>query len=187
MFYVYLLYRASDRSVVYVGKGNGARSDWHNRAGAQHTNPMLRGMYAKDGPFIVEHVFETLNENEAHARERFLISLYGRRDLRRGTLANLTDGGEGTSGRPHSADTRAKISDVKRARFIEREGRSGSTRIATPGRKPGGSQGRLWADDTRSKLSAAAMGNKGRSGQKISDETKAKMSEARRLYWATRT
>jgi len=43
-------------------------------------------------------VFETEDEAEAFAKEIELIALYGRRTLKKGTLFNLTDGGEGGSG-----------------------------------------------------------------------------------------
>lgn len=36
---------------------------------------------------------------EAKVKEIELISLYGRRDLGKGTLVNFTDGGEGTQGK----------------------------------------------------------------------------------------
>jgi hypothetical protein len=46
----------------------------------------------------VERIFETNDEQEAFAKEMQLIDLYGRRDLKTGTLFNRTDGGEGPSG-----------------------------------------------------------------------------------------
>ena len=47
-------------------------------------------------------------EADALAAEQFLISYYGRKDLGTGCLINMTDGGEGTSGRVHSEETRHK-------------------------------------------------------------------------------
>ena len=65
----------------------------------------------------VEHE-EFATRAEAAAREIELIALYGRRDLGRGPLTNLTNGGEygapGSTfnvGRKHSAETRAKLSE----------------------------------------------------------------------------
>jgi hypothetical protein len=48
------------------------------------------------------------SEGDAFDAERFLISFYGRRDIGTGCLANLTDGGEGTSGIVNSEATREK-------------------------------------------------------------------------------
>jgi hypothetical protein len=50
------------------------------------------------------------NEEEAFSMERDLIAQYGRRDLRTGSLCNLTDGGQGTAGR--------KWTDEQRQRFF---------------------------------------------------------------------
>jgi hypothetical protein len=54
-------------------------------------------------------VFETEDEQAAFDKEVELIALYGRRDLGRGALFNLTDGGEGASGSIRTAEQKKLI------------------------------------------------------------------------------
>lgn len=103
MFYVYV-YRdprpTKNNQPVYVGKGTGDRDLSHWSRGS-HSKPLqdflshLRAAGLKPG---VARVFETAVESEAFAKEIELITLYGRRNLKTGTLFNLTNGGEGGSG-----------------------------------------------------------------------------------------
>jgi hypothetical protein len=103
MFYVYV-YRdprpTKNMQPVYIGKGTGDRDLSHWSRGS-HNKPLqdflshLRSIGAQP---ICARVFETENEAEAFAKEVELIKLYGRRDLKTGTLFNRTDGGEGAFG-----------------------------------------------------------------------------------------
>ena len=103
MFYVYVYYDPRPLKLnqpVYVGKGTGDRDISHWSRGS-HNKPFQdfishlkqRGLIA-----TCQRVFETENEQEAFDKEVELIELYGRRDLKTGTLFNRTDGGEGASG-----------------------------------------------------------------------------------------
>ena len=85
---------------VYVGKGTGDRDLSHWSRGS-HNKPLqdfLSHLRGRNMTALVERVFETDDEQEAFAKEMQLIELYGRRDLKTGTLFNRTDGGEGPSG-----------------------------------------------------------------------------------------
>lgn len=103
MFYVYVYYDPRPLKLnqpVYVGKGTGDRDISHWSRGS-HNKPFQdfishlkqRGLIA-----TCQRVFETESEQEAFDKEVELIELYGRRDLKTGTLFNRTDGGEGASG-----------------------------------------------------------------------------------------
>ena len=100
-FYVYVLHRP-DGQPFYVGKGIGDRC-LHHEAEARTTRRLthklnvIRAIHRRG--FAVGYLLESFHDTEAdaHARERELIGLIGRHDLKRGPLTNQTDGGEGTS------------------------------------------------------------------------------------------
>lgn len=62
---------------------------------------------AKKG-YDVEVLFDNLSWEEACEKEREFIALYGRKDMKTGTLVNMTDGGEGTVGYRHTDETKEK-------------------------------------------------------------------------------
>lgn len=101
MFYVYV-YRdprpSKNLQPIYVGKGVGDRA-WQHWKKRVVKNPMFGSLLAKIRHMglapIIDIVFETEVEQEAFDEEVRLIALYGRRDLKKGTLVNKTDGGDG--------------------------------------------------------------------------------------------
>jgi len=150
VYYVYAYIRKSNGTPYYIGKGKGNRAYHKN-----HTTPI-----PKDRSKII--IMESnLSELGAFALERFYIRWYGRKDLNNGILINLTDGGDGPSGRILSNETKAKMSVAKKN----------------------------MSDETKAKMSASAIGRKhspesiakssiARIGSKRSDEAKSKMSKA---------
>jgi hypothetical protein len=94
-FYVYF-YLRKDGTPYYVGKGFGTRA-WKKHV-----------VYVPDN----SRIFFThwgLTELWSLALERWFIRWYGRKDLSTGILRNLTDGGEGSSGRVVTESTRDKM------------------------------------------------------------------------------
>lgn len=75
----------------------------------------------------------------------------------------------GRLGRKHSVETKAKIS-------ASQKGIS----------KPGGMTGHLHSEETKEKMSLAQMGNKAFLGKSHREETRLKVSETMKRYWAER-
>jgi hypothetical protein len=109
-FYVYVLFRL-DGSPCYIGKGAGRRWLIHEAEayGAKHRNKRLAKIITDAAPKRLPKIKlqENLTNAEACAVEVALIAAIGRGY--RGPLVNMTDGGEGTVGRPVSADARRRI------------------------------------------------------------------------------
>lgn len=104
MFYVYV-YKdprpTKNLQVVYVGKGVGDRmyAHWKKRVHKNKAFGNFLSLLRRTGlEPIIEKVSEFEDEADAFVEEMRLIALYGRRDVRTGSLFNLTDGGEGFSG-----------------------------------------------------------------------------------------
>ena len=93
---------------IYVGKGtvdlDRASYHWERRC----VNPFLQSVLDKIRaaglvPQITVAAYMD-EEEDAFAMERDLIAQYGRRDLRTGSLCNLTGGGQGTAGLKYSEE-----------------------------------------------------------------------------------
>lgn len=108
----------------------------------------------KHGPENIQVcVIETFDEETIHLideREIFHIAQY--RHISTGKNMNVADGGDGTKGFTHSAETRAKMSTAQ--------------------------IGKKTSEATKAKLSAAQIGNQNLLGHKHSEETKAKQRVA---------
>ncbi|KKM95543.1 hypothetical protein LCGC14_1187090 [marine sediment metagenome] len=159
------MYLDFDNVPFYIGKGSDTRYKVRNHLGNNHSNGLLKNKICKVGAKNVRIHFlhKDLTEKEAFRQERYWISYYGRRDLGIGTLCNLTDGGEGTSGRIHSVEARRKIGEWSR-NFVRTE--EHCAKISTAQKdKP-----RPWT----------AGKNHGMYGKHHTDEAKCKMGESRR-------
>lgn len=189
-FYTYLYLDPKDNTPIYVGKGKGRRAFRHLR---ESQNPHLHNTLQKrkgEGYITTPIINYEVDEQTSHQMEMFWIDQFGRADLGTGTLFNLTDGGEGVSGRacsdevklklsllkkgkPRSPETRAKISAANKAKVFTTEQREN---IAARNKARG-----PISDETRAKISAASSGRKGPKGmlgKKHSNETRAKISAA---------
>lgn len=158
----------------------------------------------KKTEYIVEILYEHDEINFIKIKEEEFIKLYGRIDNKSGTLANMTNGGESNSGRivsertkkilskycgekasfwgkKHSEETK-KIISLKN-KDTKRKGISGETRqkmcIAQKSRKFFRSGFKL-SDETKEKISKA---NKGKIGHPMGELEKAKVSALKKEYW----
>jgi hypothetical protein len=91
--YLYRHIRKDKDEVFYIGIGFEKN---HARAYSHHS----RNRYWKNivalTDFDVEVLFDNLPEKQLVEKEKEFIALYGRKDLKEGVLANMTDGGDGT-------------------------------------------------------------------------------------------
>jgi len=89
---VYRHRRLDTNEIFYVGIGRERRP-----YSKKDRNEHWKNIVSKYG-YTVEIIAEDLSKEDACELEVFLISLYGRRDLNKGNLVNLTDGGDGVKG-----------------------------------------------------------------------------------------
>jgi len=113
-FYIYRHIRPDTNEVFYIGKGNNMdkRISSYSRAKCKNRrHDYWKKIVAKNnGLFIVEILFECDTEQQVNEKEIEFISLYGRKDLGKGTLINFTDGGEGAKGVTMSDELKKKHS-----------------------------------------------------------------------------
>lgn len=145
MAYLYRHIRLDTNVPFYVGIG---RDKHFTRA----RNSINRNRYwysiVNKTKYEVEVMMDDLSVDEAMIKEIEFISLYGRADLMQGTLVNLTDGGEGCSGR--TLTTEQVKAAIERFRTLE----------------------------ARAKKSQNMMGNKRSLGYRHTDDIKKKISDA---------
>jgi hypothetical protein len=103
MALVYRHIRLDKNVPFYVGISNGNR----RRPYAKKRNPIW-SYIADKTQYRVEIMLDDLTWEEALEKEKELIALYGRRDLGKGTLANMTDGGDGAIGIIQSQESKEK-------------------------------------------------------------------------------
>jgi hypothetical protein len=103
MAIVYRHRRLDDNTIFYIGIGKDKNRAYQTRSrNCLWNNIVLKSNYQ------VEIIAETINYNEAKELEIFLISIYGRRDLKNGILCNMTAGGDGNTNM--GIDVKNKIS-----------------------------------------------------------------------------
>ena len=119
-YYTYLYTDPSRNEPIYVGKGKGRRAKSHLTRYENHPfYDRLRKMKREGIEPIITFLCKDVDEELAYLCEIMAIEKYGRKDLGKGTLLNLSDGGEGgASGRIASKEERdrrsAKTKDIWR-------------------------------------------------------------------------
>jgi hypothetical protein len=154
-FYTYA-YLREDGSPYYIGKGQGRRI---YRKGKNEVNPpkdKLRIIFLK----------QNLTEDEALHHERYMIAVFGRKDLGTGLLRNRSDGGVAPANL--SMETRRKMSECRKGKNHPLYGKSHSEKskrkMSEASKNP--------SEETRRKMSEA------KKGKPLTEETKRKISKS---------
>lgn len=107
MAYVYRHIRLDKNEPFYIGIG----SDMTNkRANERARRSELWKKIVAKSEYEIEILMDGITFDEAKLKEIEFIKLYGRIDLGNGTLANLTDGGDGLINRIFTPEHRRKLS-----------------------------------------------------------------------------
>jgi group I intron endonuclease len=112
-WYVYRHRRVDSNKIFYIGIGK-TKNFYRAFSKNQRSNWWKSVINVTE--YEVEILAKNLDKIEACELEIFLIQEYGRKDLGLGNLVNMTDGGDGASGRPHTKESREKISSANKLR-----------------------------------------------------------------------
>jgi hypothetical protein len=175
MAVVYRHIRLDKNVPFYIGIGDEKRPYQKRKRNKYWTHIVNQTEYR------VDILFDDLTWEEACEKEKELIKLYGRKDLGKGTLVNMTDGGDGSYGLVVSAETRKKLSQFRhteetkqiiRQKFLGRKSKPHTEqtkekiRQSKLGKKP--------SQETKDKIRQSKLG---KAGKKLTEETKQKLRE----------
>lgn len=95
-FYVYV-YRDPSRQneAIYVGKGKAGRAYKHLTRKDMHPFTQRLQLMKREGVEPHIEIINAIDEGHAYFMEECCIQVLGRKDLGKGTLLNLNDGGKG--------------------------------------------------------------------------------------------
>ena len=118
--YVYVHRRMDNGCVFYVGNGAMRKRDKLQRYERAHSKSRRSAWWSaiagKHG-YSVEIVAYCVDDDAAQELEKAMIAQYGRANLGKGTLVNLTDGGDGHCGLIQTeSQKRARSENAKRPR-----------------------------------------------------------------------
>lgn len=141
---VYTHIRKDKNEIFYVGIGNNIKRAYLRA----RRNRIWKDIVSKTEYEVkIEH--KDIDWDLACQIEKYLIAYYGRKNKMLGTLANMTDGGEGIIGLIKTAEHRQKLSEANIGKKQSAE---------TIEKKRISSTGRIKSIETRKKLSESKKG-----------------------------
>jgi len=156
-FYTYA-YLREDRTPYYIGKGCYKRI--YNKKGKPCGVP-------KDKSRII-FLKQNLTEKEAFKHEKYMIAVFGRKDLGTGILHNRTDGGDGCSGYIVTDKTKEKL---KLANIGKKHSEKSKRKMSELAKL------RIHTEETKRKIGKASKNRKSMLGRKMPEELKKKLRQ----------
>jgi hypothetical protein len=104
--YVYRHIRIDKNQPFYIGIGSDSQ---YKRAFEKSRRTNIWNKIIHKTTYNVEILMDGLTWEQACEKEKEFIKLYGRKDLKTGTLVNLTNGGEGALGRKYKMSDETKL------------------------------------------------------------------------------
>lgn len=171
MAYVYRHIRLDKNEPFYIGIG----SDKEYKRANTNTRRNKHWINISKFGYEVDILFDGLTWDEACVKEKEFISLYGRKDKNKGSLCNLTDGGDGCLGRivTFSEESKRKMSEARKGKkpyIITDEIRKN---LSIAAKKRGVSKEHL------AKMNKARVNFTHRKGIPHTEESRKKMSDSR--------
>ena len=169
-FYTYA-YLREDRTPYYIGKGSANRIRQNNGRSCNKPKDKSRIIFLK----------QNLTEEEAFRHEKYMIAVFGRKDLGTGILHNRTDGGEGSSGLVLSKETKEIMNEAKRGKTLTEEHRKKLSEANKGKNNP--FYGKTRTEESRKKQSESRKGkyageNQPKYGKSPSEESRKKQRES---------
>lgn len=184
-YYTYLYIDPKNNSPIYVGKGQDKRAWSHFTI---TSNPRLTNTLKKriqEGFIIEPSLTYYPSEKAAYSAEIFWIAVYGREDLKTGTLFNRTPGGDA----PPSGKGRKRTEAwIEAHRIPATEEKKAKQRLSMKGRykgRPAYNKGIPCSEEKKKKISETALAANRISWNKdipMYDRTKSKLSESKTKY-----
>jgi hypothetical protein len=153
----------------YIGKGHGDRCYTHlkgpsgrDRNFHKH-NKIKKILKECDREPIIEKFIVNLTEQQAFNLEKTFIKLIGRNDISCGPLTNMTDGGEGPSGKVLTEETKQKLRELALEQNLSGENNPfyGKTHtVETKQKISDHFKNYKWSDETIEKRSKSLKGRK---------------------------
>jgi hypothetical protein len=186
MAYVYRHIRLDNNTVFYIGIGT---SDSYKRAKTSiRRNSYWKNITCKTN-WYYEIMIDNVSVEQTRSKEIEFIKLYGREDKKEGTLCNLTDGGDATTGYVVKDEVKRILSEKNKGKKLSEEhkrkisesnkGKMHTQEVINKMRlaKIGKKQSAQTIDKRRQKL----IGNKSNTGKVLPEAQKEKMRISQRL------
>jgi hypothetical protein len=111
-WYVYKHIRLDKNEPFYIGIGNKKNFGRAYEFVKDKRNIIWWKIFSKT-EIAVEIIYQGLTKEDASLKEQELIKLYGRKDINKGSLCNMTDGGDGIWNCTRSEKTKKLLSIQK--------------------------------------------------------------------------